>query len=118
MDELVTPLDRHVLHVERPRLHKPWITRVKKRIRRPRREADHGRNEFTNNQYKLPTGCELKDMMHEMRKYVIVVFYDFSWSVWKPPHCTFNIYKKWNLLQVWSISLDGSNSGLSLLSSF
>ena len=58
MDELVSPLDRHVLHVERPPPHRPWVTRVLRRITRLRREADHGRNEFSNNPYKRPTGCK------------------------------------------------------------
>lgn len=61
MDELVSPLDRHVLHVERPPPHKPWFTKlIRRRISRQRREADHGRNEFTNNPYKLPAGLKLK----------------------------------------------------------
>ena len=59
MDELVTPIDRHILHVERPPQHRPWVTKVvRRRIMRHRRDADHGRNEFTNNQYKLPSGCK------------------------------------------------------------
>ena len=57
MDELVSPLDRHILHVERlSPPHMPRLSKVRRRIRRTRRDADHGRNEFSNNQYKLPSG--------------------------------------------------------------
>merc|ERR550532_403562 len=33
----------------------PRLSKVRRRIRRTRRDADHGRNEFSNNQYKLPS---------------------------------------------------------------